>query len=652
MVDNLFPLQKIIFSSSDKEWMTPKIKGMIAKRQKAHKAENFELRNYFAKKIRLEIRNAKIKYNDKKAHLFHMSNPREWYKHINKIIGNKKHRLNLTNIPELADKTVDEQVSIINNHFGNICKKYPPLDRNFKLRETGHEVSLKNVTEVDTYKMLRKYSKKSLGPNDLPQKILQEFAPELATPYCDIINCALRSGIFPDAYKKAEIVPIPKVNPPRTLSDLRPISKTPIGGKMIEKALMFELEKDIKGKLDSNQYGNCKGASTTHYLIKLTDQAFKSTDKGLATTFVTIDYSKAFDYVDHDVLIQKLVQLGVRGKIINLLISFLSDRSHNTNFMGNKSEFTSITCGVPQGTVTGPKLFVILINGDKCNLVANYKFVDDKTLALSYSGDPTKILQEVLDIEFNETIKDKMIINESKCHLMNFNFSKKNHPPQNLKFNGKLINIAKKIKLLGAILTDDLKWAENTLNICSKVNKKLYQIRMMKQYGLQRAELVTAWRSMLRPITEYAVPLWHSGLTECDSSKIEMLQKKALGTILGTVYVDNKRYYKLENEHVTYLDALQTIGLTTLKKRREVLTSKFALETARNESQNDMFLKKQNNQITTRNRFTLEEPHCKTARYYRSAIPYMSRILNGVVISKRKMVLDPNVTESCGLQNH
>ena len=141
MVDNLFPLQKIIFSSSDKEWMTPKIKGMIAKRQKAHKAENFELRNYFAKKIRSEIRNAKIKYNDKKAHLFHMSNPREWYKHINKIIGNKKHRLNLTNIPELADKTVDEQVSIINNHFGNICKKYPPLDRNFKLRETGHEVS-------------------------------------------------------------------------------------------------------------------------------------------------------------------------------------------------------------------------------------------------------------------------------------------------------------------------------------------------------------------------------------------------------------------------------------------------------------------------------------------------------------------------------
>ena len=202
-------------------------------------------------KIRFEIRKAKVNYNNKKAHLFHKINPRDWYKHVNKIIGNKKHSLNLTNIPELSCKTVDEQVAIINNHFGNICKKYPPLDTKSMLRETEHEESLKYVTEVDTYKMLKKYSKKSLGPNDLPQKILQEFAPELVTPFCDIINCALRSGTFPDAYKKAEIVPIPKVNPPRSLGDLRPISKTPIGGKMIEKALISELERDIKGKLAS-----------------------------------------------------------------------------------------------------------------------------------------------------------------------------------------------------------------------------------------------------------------------------------------------------------------------------------------------------------------------------------------------------------------
>ena len=238
--------------------------------------------------------------------------------------------------------------------------------------ENSEEDDLQFVTETWTCKMILKYAKKSLGPNDFPRQILKEFAPELSTPFSNIINHSLKTGIFPDAYKKAEIVPIPKVNPPQSLSDLRPISKTPIGGKMIEKALISELDKDTWGKLDLNQYGNCKGSSTTHYLIKLTDEAFKSTDIGNATTAVTIDYSKAFDVVDHGVLIEKLVQLGVRSKIINLIISFLHDRSHSTTFQGLNSEFVKITCGVPQGTVMGPKLFVILINGDKTSSVKKF----------------------------------------------------------------------------------------------------------------------------------------------------------------------------------------------------------------------------------------------------------------------------------------
>ena len=326
--------------------------------------------------------------------------------------------------------------------------------------------------------------------------------------------------------KKAEIVSIPKVNPRCSLSDLRPISKTPIGGKMIEKVIVSELEKDIQGKLDNSQYGNCRGSSTTHYLIKLTDQAFKSTANGDATTAITIDYSKAFDYVDHNILVNKLVQLGVRGKIVNSLISFLSNRSHNTNILGNKSSFSNITCGVPQGTVTGPKLFVILINGDKCSFVSNYKFIDDKTLSYTYSGDPTKTLQEALDIELNQTKEDKMIINESKCNVITFNFSKHNVPPQNLRLNDNILNPIDKIKLLGVILTSDLKWTENTTNICSKINRKLYLIRKLKDYGFQKEELIKAWVSILRPIAEYAVQLWHPGLSQYDSNRIEMLQKK------------------------------------------------------------------------------------------------------------------------------
>ena len=164
----------------------------------------------------------------------------------------------------------------------------------------------------------------------------------------------------------------------------------------------------------------------------------------------------------------------------------------------------------------------------------------------------------------------------------------------------------------------------------------MYIIDKLLDFGLQKEELIAAWRSILQPITEYAVPLLHPGLTEYDSERIEMLQKRALAVILGTVYIDNRRFYKIENGEMNYLDALQKIGLTTLRNRREVLTNKFALDTLRNNRHSDMFQKKEYQYITTRNRLVIDEPHCNTDRYYNSAIPYMSRLINGVFMSKEK----------------
>merc|ERR1711895_341907 len=196
---------------------------------------------------------------------------------------------------------------------------------------------------------------------------------------------------------------------------------------IIEKMIISEIEKDTKVILnDPTQFGKAKGSSTTHYLIKLTNKAFKSTDKGLATSAITIDCSKAFDLVDHATLIKKLLELAVRGKVIKLITSFLTNRKHYTKINGVKSELINITCGVPQGTISGPKLFTIFIKGVICTMVSNYKFVDDQTLAHTYSQDPSEFLQMVLNLEATETAKNKMVINEVKCNIITFNFSSKN----------------------------------------------------------------------------------------------------------------------------------------------------------------------------------------------------------------------------------
>ena len=107
-IDELFPLQKINISDTDKEWMTPDIKNLISERQLAHNSKLFDLRDHLAKRIRHEIREAKCNYNKGKAHYFHMTNPREWFKHINKIIGNKTNKNPFINIPDLAFKPISE----------------------------------------------------------------------------------------------------------------------------------------------------------------------------------------------------------------------------------------------------------------------------------------------------------------------------------------------------------------------------------------------------------------------------------------------------------------------------------------------------------------------------------------------------------------
>ena len=165
--------------------------------------------------------------------------------------------------------------------------------------------------------------------------------------------------------------------------------------------------------------------------------------------------------------------------------------------------------------------------------MANYKFVDDKTLVQSYTGDYTSFLQRVLDIEATETEKDKMVLNETKCNVITFNFSKKNIAPQNLQLNGNPLNPVSSIKLLGVTITEDLRWKENTSQICKKVNKKFHFLRVLSVVHRKTELLLNAWKVLLRPITEYAAPLWHSGLSKSDNNKLESLQKKAVGIILG-----------------------------------------------------------------------------------------------------------------------
>ena len=267
-------------------------------------------------------------------------------------------------------------------------------------------------------------------------------------------------------------------------------------------------------------------------------------------------------------------------------------------------------------------------------MVSNYKFVDDKTLAHTFSEDPSDFLQMVLNLEAAGTKKNKMVINEDKCNIITFNFSSNNTEPKNLLLNGNLLKSVNKITLLGIVITDDLRWKENTANICQKVNRKFFLLWKLKQFGLKQKELLTAWKVLLRPIAEYAAPLWHSGLSNCDSKKLERLQKRAVGLILGTTYVNYERCYKVKGENVSYETALKFLEIPKLAERRESLTLTFAIDTLKSEIHKGFFEEKDNVRPNARFKPIVQEETCRTDRLKNSAIPYMSKLLNNSKIVK------------------
>ena len=141
---------------------------------------------------------------------------------------------------------------------------------------------------------------------------------------------------------------------------------------------------------------------------------------------------------------------------------------------------------------------------------------------------------------------------------------------------------------------------------------------------------------ILRPITEYAVPLWHSGLLKCDINKLERLQKKAIGLILGTIYIENRRHYKVNGQAVSYETALNHLELPTLAERRENLTGKFTLETFKNERYKGFFKEKVNVRPNSRYKPEIQEETYTTERFKNATIPYMSKLLNNVKTGKNK----------------
>ena len=195
-------------------------------------------------------------------------------------------------------------------------------------------------------------------------KFLLITADLMIVPLCKLINVSFSTGVFPDILKIAKIIPLHKGGSTQELNNFRPISLLSIFDKIMEKLMHKRLYAFIEEHniLFENQFGFRKGSSTAHSLIEITEKIKESIDNGKFGCGIFIDLKKAFDTVNHKILLTKLEHYGIRGNILKWFESYLSNRKQYIFYNGISSDVKSITCGVPQGSVLGPLLFLLYIN--------------------------------------------------------------------------------------------------------------------------------------------------------------------------------------------------------------------------------------------------------------------------------------------------
>ena len=408
---------------------------------------------------------------------------------------------------------------------------------------------------------------------------------------------------------------LPKKTPPKSIeSDLRPISLTPILSKELETHIVRWIWDSIDGSVDPTQYGSVKGCSTTQALVNLIHNWYQATDTlGQDVRTLFLDYSKAFDLINHNILLHKLEILGVPPLILKWIASFLCERKQHVRIANSVSPWNTLNGGVPQGTKLGPVLFILMIHDLRPEL-PTVKYVDDTTIYTVTKDPNTTVLQEAATYASDWSCANNMKVNASKTKLMNISFSKtkKEYPP--IYINGVEIEVVNRIKVLGVFLESDLSWKTHVEFITKKASKNIFLLSQFKKAGMSEKDLLTMYITMIRSLLEYACPSWHTNLPDYLSDQIEMLQKRSLKVI----------YPKTEH----YELALKTSRLTTLKDRRDSLCLKFFHRMSSPTDKLHYLLPplRPFKDLRSGSRFAI--PKCRTERFSRSLIMWALRQAN------------------------
>ena len=443
--------------------------------------------------------------------------------------------------------TKDQASSKMNN--GNKCS----TDAKFTFSEISVNEILDEINSISC--------QKASGLDNVSVKLLKYGKEAIAPILCKIFNMSLVQGYFPDDLKAARVTPIYKNGDKDNLCNYRPISILPVCSKILEKLVHKQLYDYVtcNNILYKGQSGFRKHHSTCSALHKTIDRWNTEIDNGNYVGALFIDLSKAFDMVNHQLLVQKLYSLGIQNNENCWFKSYLNKRTQCVSINNSISASQFISSGVPQGSILGPLLFLLFINDMPVDL--KHSVVDmyaDDTLIYVCDKD-VNVIENRLNEDINILCKwlennlMKANVNKTKFMLLGTPVKISHARKISISMNNNEIEHVTCFKYLGVQINANLKWNEQINSICRKVCKSIAVMRRIKPF-VPRNSLITIYNTMFLSHIDYAITVW-CNCGDTNLNRLQKLQNMAMRIILNAPF----------RTHIN--DMLQTLGFMNIRDR-------------------------------------------------------------------------------------
>ena len=493
------------------------------------------------------------------------NNAKETWKVIKEVTGKiksfdqtfpRKITMNKTEIFQ-KEKIANEFNNYFVNVGSNLAAKIPNSEKHFSnyINKSNNTLNETNLTEKefqDAFQSIK--TNKASGFDDISSNVIKLMYDQLYTPLFHICDISLKFGCFPDKMKIAKIKPLFKADETELVSNYRPISILPVFSKLLERIIYNKIYNHVtkNNLLYDKQFGFQKHCSTEYAILQLTREILDSFQENKFTLGVFVDLSKAFDTVNHEILLTKLSFFGIEGTYLKLFKSYLHNRKQFVTYGNNKqSNLLSISCGVPQGSILGPLLFLLYVNDlrNATNILQTIMFADDTNLFCSH-----KNIKELFKIMNHELIKIQQWFNANKLSL-NIKKTKYSffHPlafqdriplrVPKLEINNSSIKREKIMKFLGVLLDENMTWKNHVSCVENKISKNLgilYKARGL----LNKKCMKQLYFSFVHSYLNYGNIAWAS----TNKSKLKtLLYKQNMAHVLLILKINShmqNHYYK------------------------------------------------------------------------------------------------------------